>query len=330
MFGSLFTLSLLCLPFVRARARLWLAYLAAMMAIVVWYLSNHQDRLLQAWLPFMAAATIATLGLVWRRRTRMVRALLVLLVAAQIIWGGDVPFFPTHNLLGDSPLRAASTLMASGFQKKDHRLRPYGAISEISAELPPDARVLLHEINLQIGISRLVVNDQWQGRISYETLQSPSAIYNELHSLGVSHMIWTTGRASNWNSVASSLAFLGFALNDRGIPRTVGEFTVANFPAAPPPDAWNNHVAALTCGSPVASGVYELGQLVASGTGRPTATPIASVDDLASAIASAAYLVVDPNCAPTLPVAVESEFHRAYSYDRLRLYVRKAQPLPAP
>jgi hypothetical protein len=220
--------------------------------------------------------------------------------------------------------------MASGFVKKEHRLQPYGALSELSVELPPDARVLLHEINLQIGISRLVVNDQWQGRISYETLQSPSAIYSELRSLGVSHMIWSTGRASNWNSVASSLAFLGFALNYAQIPRTVGEFTVANFPAAPPPDAWNNRVAALTCGYPVASGVYELGRLVAPGTGRPTATPIASVNDLASAIASAGYLVVEPSCAPTLPAAVESDFHRAYSYDRLRLYVRKAPALPAP
>ena len=330
VFGSLFTLSLLCLPFVRARARVWLAYLAAMMAIVVWYLSNHQDRLLQAWLPFMAAATIVTLGLVWRRRTPMVRALLVLLVAAQIVWGGDVPFLPTHNLLGDSPLRAASSLMASGFVKKEHRLRPYGALSELSVELPPDARVLLHEINLQIGISRLVVNDQWQGRISYETLQSPAAIYHELRSLGVSHMIWTTDRASDWNSVASALAFLGFALNHAELPRTVGEFTVANFPATPPADAWNNRVAVFACGYPFPSGLYELSRLVAPGTGRPAATPIASVADVTAAIASAGYLVVEPSCAPKLPAAVESDFHRSYAWDRLRLYVRKAQPSHAP
>jgi len=233
-------------------------------------------------------------------------------------------------LLGDSPLRAASSLMASGFVKKEHRLRPYGALSELSVELPPDARVLLHEINLQIGISRLVVNDQWQGRISYETLQSPAAIYHELRSLGVSHMIWTTDRASNWNSVASALAFLGFALNHAELPRTVGEFTVANFPATPPADAWNNRVAVFACGYPFPSGLYELGRLVAPGTGRPAATPIASVADVTAAIASAGYLVVEPSCAPKLPAAVESDFHGSYAWDRLRLYVRKAQPSHAP
>jgi hypothetical protein len=327
VFGSLFTLSLLFLPFVRARARLWLSYLAAMLAIVVWYLSNHQDRLLQAWLPFMAAATITTLGLVWRQRAQVVRVLLVVLVGAQIAWGGDVPFFPTHNLLGDSPLRAASNFLASGFLHKDRRLRVYGGLGELGElrqDLPPDALVLLHELNLQIGIDRKVVNDQWQGRISYETLQSPLAIYNELHSLSITHMIWTTERASIWISVASALAFYGFALNYADDPRTVGEFTVARFPSAPPPERWNSHVAVLGCGHRFSPGIYELGSLVMPNTGRPPAQPLAPVGDVAAAVAGAGFLVVDPGCGLELPPAVGTEFHPARLYENLRLYVRKA------
>lgn len=324
VFGSLFTLTLLCLPFIRARPRLWLSYLATMLAIMVWYLSNHQDRLLQALLPFMAAVTVTTLGLVWRRRELVVRALLIVLVAAQIVWGGDVPFFPTHNLLGDSPLRAVSGFLASGFLHKDRRLQLYGSLSELGTELPLDAHVLLHELNLQIGISRIVVNDQWQGRISYESLQSPSSIYNELRSLDISHVIWTTDRANSWNSVASSLAFLGFALNYAEIPRAVGEYTVARFPASPPPQSWNSRVAVLGCGQPFSSGVYQLGSLVAPNTGRPPAQPIASIDDVPTAIASVGFLVVDPACAPDLPPDLSASFHHAYNYDNLRLYAGKA------
>jgi len=325
VFGSLFTLSMLCLPFVRAHPRLWLSYLGVMVTLVVWYLSNHQDRLLQAWLPFMAAATVATLGLVWRRRHLLVRALVVVLVAAQIVWGGDVPFFPTHNLVHDSPLRAASNFLASGFLCTERRLAPYGALSELGMELPPDARVLLHELNLQMGIGRLVVNDQWQGRISYETLQSPAAIYDELSSLSVTHMIWTTDRASNWNSIASSLAFLGFALNHADTPRAVGEYTLARLPKARPAPGFNDRVAVLDCGRPFANGIYALGSLVAPNTGRPPAVPAAALGNLAEAVQHAGFLVVDPACGGELPPEVSAQFHRPVGYDHLRLYVRKIQ-----
>jgi hypothetical protein len=330
VFGSLFTLTMLCLPFVRARARLWLSYLAVMLAIVVWYLSNHQDRYLQAWLPFMAAATITSLGLAWRQRGLMVRSLLVVLVAAQIVWGGDVPFIPTHNLLGDSALRATASFLVSGFQRKPRRLQFYGALSELGLELPPDARVLLHELNLQLGINHLAVNDQWQGRISYETLQSPSAIYDELRSLSVTHMIWTTERSSTWNSVASGLAFMGFALNYAEAPRMVGEYTVARFPASPPREPWNNRVAVMTCGRPFSSGIYELGSLVSPNTGRPPAQMIAPLSDVSTAVASAGFLVVDPACRADLPPEVATDFQRPQGYDRLRLYVRKARPNLSP
>jgi hypothetical protein len=324
VFGSLFTLTLLCLPWLRARVRLWLAYVAVMVAIVVWYRSNHQDRLLQAFLPVMAAATVVSLGLLWRQRHVLVRALVAVLVAAQITWGGDVPFFPTHHLINDSPLRVVSKFLASGFLHTGRRLVPYGELGQLGLELPADARVLLHELNLQMGIGHLAVNDQWQGRISYEALQSPAAIYDELKSLEVTHMIWKTGKACSWNSVASSLAFLGFALNDAVEPHSFGEYTLARFPSAPPPSAWNSHVAVMACEKPFSSGIYALGSLVAPNTGRPPATPIAPLGDPASAAHSADFLVVDPACMKDLPTEVAEQFHKPYEYDKLRLYVRKA------
>jgi hypothetical protein len=326
VFGSLFTLTLLCLPFLRARLRLWLAYAAGLVTIVVWYRSNHQDRLLQAFLPLMAAATVTTLGLLWRHRQVPVRVLVAALVAAQIAWGGDVPFFPTHHLVNDSPLRVVSNFLASGFLRTGRRLLPYGELGQIGTELPTGARVLLHELNLQMGIGRLVVNDQWQGRISYEALASPAAIYDELLRLEVSHLVWKTGKACNWNSVASSLAFLGFALNHAVAPHAWGEYTLARFPSARPPAAWNEQVAVLSCdrGQPFPPGRYALPSLVAPNTGRPPATALAPLGEPASAVRDAGFLVVDPSCTKELPPEVADAFHKPYEYDKLRLYVRKA------
>jgi hypothetical protein len=45
-FGSLFTLTLFCLPFLRGAKRLWALFLAAHVGLFVWYSTHHQDRYL--------------------------------------------------------------------------------------------------------------------------------------------------------------------------------------------------------------------------------------------------------------------------------------------
>ena len=328
VFGSLFTLTMLCLPFVRAGIRLWLACVGVMVAIVAWYLTNHQDRYLQAWLPIMAGTTAAALLLIWRRRRLVVRALAVVLVALQLIWGGDVPFIPTHNIAYDSPIRIHSNFLASGFLRTEHRLRPFGAMGAIGETLPRDTRLLVHEIQLQLGLGVRVVNDQWQSRFSYAALKSPSAIYNELASLGVTHMLWETEHVTGWNSLASDLAFLGFALNYALIPVTVDKYTVARLPATPPPPGLRDRVIMLTCHGPYAEGLYSLGNLLIPDPNQPWASPESPVADLPTALQEAGFLVVDKRCHANLPAEVESLFHRPMERDPLKLYVRKLPPSP--
>jgi len=328
IFGSLFTLTLLCLPFVRAGIRLWLACLGVMVTLVAWYLTNHQDRFLQAWLPIMAGTTAAALSLMWRRRRPVVRALVVVLVGLQMVWGGDVPFFPTHNIAYDSPMRIHSNFLASGFQKSEHRLRPYGAMGAIGETLPRDTRLLVHEIQLQLGLGVRVVNDQWQGLISYAALKSPSAIYDQLSRLGVTHMLWETEHVTGWNSLASDLAFLGFALNFASIPVTVDKYTVARLPATPPPPGLRDRVVMLTCHGPYAEGLYSLGNLVIPEPNQPWASPESPVADLPTALQEAGFLVVDPRCNPSLPAEVESLFHNPMERNPLKLYVRKLPQSP--
>ena len=323
IFGSLFTLTMLCLPFVRANVRVWLTYLGMMVAMVAWYLTNHQDRYLQAWLPIMVGATCATLILLWRDGSFLVRTLVAVLVAAQIIWGGDVPFIPTHNIAYDSALRINSNFLASGFLRTPNRLRPYGGLGEVGETLPRDAHLLLHELNLQVGLDVQVVNDQWQGRISYATLKSPSAIYNELSSLGVTHMIWDSESTSGWNSMASDLAFAGFALNFGDNPTSIDKYTVARLPAQAPPPGLNDNVAMLTCRGPYRAGWYLLGELTVPEPGRPWAAPRAPLGDLQSAIESAGFMVIDTDCYSNLPQAVNDLFRKPFSRESHKFYVRK-------
>jgi hypothetical protein len=323
VFGSLFTLSMLCLPFIRAGARLWLAYLAAMISIIVWYFTSHQDRYLQIWLPWMVAATAATLGLVWQRRQIATRALVVALVALQVIWGADVPFFPTHNLIHDSSFRLHANFVASGFLRTPHRLRPYNDVGEVGENLPRDARLLVHESNMTLGLGVRLVQDQWQGRLSYVTLGSPAAIHRELQSLEVTHVLWETGPMSPWNSVGSDLAFLAFALNHTEDKRVFGKYALARFPTTTPAAAFNDRVAMVSCGSSYRPGLYRLGQLTVPAPGKPWAAPDAPLPDLAAAAQQVGFFVVEPACAPALPAEVAALFHPPMSRPNMQLYVRR-------
>jgi hypothetical protein len=323
VFGFLFTLSMMCLPFIRAGKRLWLTFISVLVSIVFWYVTTHQDRYLQAWLPIMVACTVATLGLVWQRQSHVVRGLVAALVAFQIIWGGNIPFFPTHNLINDSPIRLVSNFLASGFLKTPNRLRLFGDESLVAEHLPADANLLVHETNLHVGFGVRRVNDQWQSRLSYATLASPAEIYRALAELKVTHMTWEA-RPSGWNSLGSDLAFMGFALNYAVDPKVLGHFTLARFPASSPPVKFNDQVAILGCGSPYANGIYKLGRLTVPDPGQPTATPDSAITDVPTAIGKANFLVLDPGCAPILPPEVGTQFHNPLSMVRgpLQLYIR--------
>jgi hypothetical protein len=326
VFGSLFTLSMFCLPFIRAGIRLWLAYLGVMLAIVAWYLTSHQDRYIQAWLPVMVACTVATLALVWNRRSLLVRALVVALVAVQIVWGADVPFFPTHNMINnDSPIRFVSNFLASGFLKTPNRLRLFGEAGLVGERLPRNANLLIHEFNPQIGFGAHTVNDQWQGRLSYAALASPAAIYRELADMKVTHLVWYE-RTSGWNSVGSDLAFLGFALNHCSAHELIGHLTLARLPETPPsPSAFNDRVAVLACNNPYPNGFYTIESLVIPEPQQPWASPQSTWSDAAAAVRDASFLVVDPRCTPNLPPEVPTWFHPPIlrSGGELRLYIRR-------
>ncbi|MEO8185370.1 MAG: hypothetical protein ABI895_41710, partial [Deltaproteobacteria bacterium] len=135
VFGFLFTLTLPCLLFLRGARRIWWLYAGGLSAVFIWYMSNHYDRYLQAILPWMAAATAGTCVLIWQSG-KWARLALVPLLALQCIWGGDVPFFRTHNLIRDSSINYSSQFLAGGFEGTPDRLRVYEPLSSIGESLP--------------------------------------------------------------------------------------------------------------------------------------------------------------------------------------------------
>jgi hypothetical protein len=193
VFGSLFTLLIPVLAFFRARQRLWLMIAGIHIAIVVWFVTSHQDRFLQALLPWMAACTAAMLVLAWRGG-RLIRCGVALLVIFQILWAGDVPFIRSHAMIGDSPFKALIDHVAAGHSGKyDDRLRLHGgSLQSVGERLPEHAKVLIHERHGGLGMMAETISDTvgWQGAIDYLLLETPNATVDLWRKLGATHAMW--------------------------------------------------------------------------------------------------------------------------------------------
>ncbi len=299
VFGSLFTLTIPLLPFLRgARRFVWL-YAMAMGAIFMWYFISHYDRYLQASLPWLVAATACTLTAVGQLGG-WVRWAPVPLVALQAIWGGDTPFISTHNMVGDSALRNVAKFLESGFRQQQDRLRVYEPMPSLGEAVPKDAVLLVHDISAVLGTDRNWVSDLTQSRISYGRLVNSSAIDHTLKALGVTHVAWATMDLSYTDTVAGDLAFLHYAINETIEQRAVAGYTVAKLPPKSPDDARADYeVAYFSCGSPYISGIYRLSQLRLLGSDpQAPPTPVAPLPPAEEAMARSELVVIDRKCFP--------------------------------
>jgi hypothetical protein len=320
VFGFLFTLSLPVLLFVRRSGRIWVLAIGTMIGVFVWYWTYHQDRYLQALLPWMVASTSATLMLAWSSG-RLARLGVVALVASQLIWGGDVPFLPTHGMIGDVPIKRTIELLSASFRGDAKALKTHTGYEEIAAALPANAVVLMHEEYLRLGIQRRFVGDsqRWQGAIDYVYLGAPGNVFDQLVKLGVTHLLWKRDSSINREiTVAGELVFFDFALHHALGRKDFNDHTVAEMPKQRPADGPLGAVAYLGCKVRRLLSIKEVDAVVAADSEgkRSGDTPADAVEGLVS---KADFVVADERC---LKDAKFAGFSSAPRWGDLKLWVR--------
>lgn len=346
VFGSLFTLSLLCLPFLKGTKRIWWLVGYVHFGVFAWYWIHHQDRYLQGMLPLMAACTAAIFVLVWRA-SHIAKVALTALIAFQVIWGGDVFFIRTHAMV-KSPLKAVNDLLEAGYRKKyEQRLNVQERFVAIGKATPEGSRVLIHELHQSLGLNRERVSDwlTWQFGISYALLESPDEVDAKLREMGVTHLVWVPRRSRSWESIAGDIMFFSYAHRYGQNRRRVAGSFVAEMPSKPPgvdAASFQDKVVVLACrGRPYVNGLYRVRDLRLPSFGpdrKGPAQPLRKARKATEAkqwIAHASYVVLDIRCHKRLPGSHRGDFEHIVSRKRMKknaayhIYMRKSGT-PAP
>ncbi|MFO0763133.1 MAG: hypothetical protein U0359_42240, partial [Byssovorax sp.] len=191
--GSLFTLTLPFLLFLKAPKRLAWGAAASLGALFLWAMTFRVDRHLQTFVPILAASTAAVLVRTWDMGW-LARAGLIPLVALQVIWGGDALVYS-----GYSRIKSSLDLIRSGYEgkrKNSERFTFRNDFKAIGEALPKDAKVILHHYRPNLGIDRDIFLD-WagqQGLFLYEGLHGPRDLYDTWKARGMTHILHLPGR----------------------------------------------------------------------------------------------------------------------------------------
>ncbi len=198
IFGSLFTLLTPLLLLVRVRLRVWAVVASVHLGILVWYLTSHQDRYLQALLPWMAAVTAVAIARAWQSG-RAVRWGVSALIGLQLVWGADAYFTRNHTMLGSSPIAALANYLGVSnphLRDPEQRRQLPTVFNQIGAALPEHAIVLVHSFSAKLGLMAQTVADGpgWQGGIEYLEHATPTETHRLWRQLGITHVLWEDRR----------------------------------------------------------------------------------------------------------------------------------------
>jgi hypothetical protein len=338
VFGFLFSLSGLALPFVRGRTRrIWVLMVATYCGVFLWYWGMHQDRYLQVLLPWMAAATAAILALAWRSSV-WAKLPVLGLVVLQIAWGSDVPFIPTHGMLGKPPTTAAIELASTGYRKQvKGRLNMFEPWQTMAKALDPRTdSVLVHDQQIALGIGAMVVQDfpHMQGLIDFGSQRSLGGAYRMLKDAGITHIAWTPKQTSGWHGYAGDLIFFDLLRGYTAEPQAFGGYHLAKLTPGRDLDLQGAKVAFFVCPCGFASGLYSLQSLnfpdvvVSDPKKYPKPElPFNAEDDPAALIGKARYVVLEPSCHAKAPRELKRSFSHVASRNAAQLWARNAPTL---
>jgi hypothetical protein len=233
-FGSLFTLLTPAVLLVPKRLRLMPAVLIAVGAVLVWGYVYFVDRNLQTFMPVLVCVTGALIVELWRMGGA-VRLGLIPLLAFQIIWGGDAPFYT-----GRDRIRSSMDLIGSGYDgQAAHRFDRYRSIFvAIHKALPKHARVLLHTFHVSLGINRDVMLDwaNYQGLITYANIHTPRELFDYYHSLGITHLLYELPMLSFAPSKQEEVVWNALVTGYATPVGQFGPYRLVRLPREPPPE----------------------------------------------------------------------------------------------
>lgn len=279
----------------------------------------------------MASALAATMILLWQRGQIVLRCAMGMLVAAQIVWGGDVYFIPTHIMFHHAPIQGVAELFAAGYTKDfEARLHPsYWGFWKATHGLAPNAKILLHEKRTHLGFERMTVSDAigWQGGISYGQLGSVRAIHQWLTSIGVTHVMWEADVTKQVDSLAGELLFLEFLRDHTGPVTTIDKYALAAVKSDPTSEGASEQVLLLGCRQTYDDGIYDLAQLSVPGLGRHARReypkpklPLWGGGDLLAIHTT--FAVVDAACNLTSLPNLETNYQLMAVRNRQQLWIR--------
>ena len=326
-FGSLFTLSILWLPFLRGAKRTWALFIATQLGIFAWFAFSHVERYLQLLIPWMACAVVAALVLAWRQGW-LARLPLLALVAMQVIWGGDALFIRSHAMTRELPMVHSARLIESGYKGNwSLRERVFDPLQKIGEALPPKSSVLLHELNPRLGLSARVVNDMagLQSGIRYGLLDSPREVYDLYRELGITHIVWAQRKSIGFDSMGGDLRFFEF-VNMVDNPKTSGSFYYGPMPDEAPGFESSNIVRYAGCGRTFEPGFFHVREMNVSSQQPkkiPGFKPIPDDDEeLRQAMREVDFVVHGLKCKNQLPLPV-ADFTLAATRKGEQVWIRK-------
>jgi len=329
VFGSLFTLCTPLFFFFGPPHRLWWLVGGSYAGIATWFWIHQFDRYLQVLVPWMAAATAVVLIRAWREGG-VLRIATGSLIALQIVWGSAVPFLPAHRAAGSSIYKVVIDLLGRSDPKESaDRLISYPDWEAIGRELPRDARVLVHEEEIHLGLAAAAAldysGDQGMFYWGEPGASSPAQVWKRLRAHGISHVVWADHLDHATDTVAGGLVFFEFATYYTHRLGSYGGFALASLSDAAPSETAPREVAYYPCDpDPLfAPGIYPLEAMArAPGDARSVTPPIAAVS-MDAACERAHFVVFDARCHGALPPPIRDQFELLAARGHSMMLVRR-------
>lgn len=325
VFGFLFALSLPLLPWLPRSRRIWVMTGGIFLGVMVWFWTYHQDRYLQALLPWMVVVTASVLIGAWNSGAPARIGVLALL-ALQLVWGGDVPFIATRMGRDTPTVKAMHTLSSTFRGDEKERIDPRTGFEKVSAALPDSSVVLLHVVQLRLGLEHPVVTDnpRWTAAPLLGQAEGPAAAWRQLRAWGVTHLLFHGDRCEPDDlNLRSELATHDLALNASAEVQSVDGKTIVKLSAQGPRRTEFGEVFFAGCNTRGRLPWAEVDRTVALDATYPQganpnlpAVTEAMFDGLA-------YAVIDDRCPIALPASVAGPWHRVAHWKQVQLWVRK-------